>query len=191
MLTPILFFILEENKMFTKLLLIGTLLVQPPTPSIIKKILPGRTLRDTTQNYIVIHNDGGNLNAAATRLVLRLRGLSYHYFISKTGELYQFKDLKYVASHAGPSKYLGLDRWNTFSIGICLQGSEGTDYTPEQYTTLAKLVAYIHRRYPDSMKKPIVSHSDIAYPYGRKVDPGKHFDITKILAMVDTDTEGT
>lgn len=177
--------------MFTKLLLVGTLLFQPPAPSIVKKILPGKTLRDTTQNYIVIHNDGGNLNAAATRLVLRLRGLSYHYFISKTGVLYQFKDLKYVASHAGQSNYLGLDRWNKFSIGICLQGSEKTDYTPEQYTTLAKLVSYIHSRYPDSKNKQIVSHSDIAYPYGRKVDPGKNFDFTKLLVMVDTDKEGS
>ena len=50
----------------------------------------------------------------------------------------------------------------------------------EQYETLNKLVTYLHARYPDSVDKPIVSHADIAYPYGRKTDPGKHFDFTKI-----------
>jgi AmpD protein len=169
---------MEDIKMYTKLLLISTLLFQPP--HVTKKLLPGKTLRDTTKNYIVIHNDGGNLGASSTRLVLRLRGLSYHYFITKTGTLYQFKDLKYTASHAGASKFLGLEGWNKFSIGVCLQGSDETDYTPEQYATLNKLVKYIHTRYPDSMGKPLVSHSDIAYPYGRKVDPGKHFDFTKL-----------
>lgn len=163
--------------MITKLLLIG-LLVQPPT--LTKKLLPGRELRDTTKNYIVIHNDGGNLSAYATRLTLRLRGLAYHYFISKSGKLYQFKDLKHRAEHAGKSDYLGLTKWNDFSIGICLQGSSSTTYTEEQYKTLNELIKYLNKRYPDSIQKPVVFHSDIAYPRGRKNDPGIHFDINKL-----------
>ena len=175
---PLFIFKVEDKQMIIKTLLVGLLFIQPPTTT--KKLLPGKQLRDTTKNYIVIHNDGGNLNAVSTRLVLRLRGLSYHYFITKSGNLYQFKDLKYTASHAGKSKYLDLRDWNKFSIGICLQGSDVTNYTKEQYETLNKLVTYLHSRYPDSMDKPIVSHADIAYPYGRKTDPGKHFDFTKI-----------
>lgn len=169
--------------MITKIFLIGVLLqprILPEPLNIIKKVLPGRALRDTTRNYIVIHNDGSSMNAAATRLTLRLRGLAYHYFISRSGELYQFKDLKYRAEHAGTSDYLGMKKWNDFSIGICLQGSPTTTYTEEQYSTLEKLVKYIKERYPDSINKPVVFHSDIAYPRGRKADPGMHFDISKL-----------
>lgn len=136
--------------------------------------------RDTTQNYIVVHNDGGNLNASATRLVLRMRKLSYHYFIARDGVITQFMDLKYVAKHAGPSQWNGITGWNAFSIGVCLQGTETLTYTDAQYASLKNLVHYINIRYPDSKTKHILGHQDIAFPRGRKSDPGKHFEIWRI-----------
>lgn len=141
-----------------------------------KNFLPGKEPRDTTRNYIVIHNDGAGLNAPSTRYVLRRRGLSYHFFISRNGDIQQWMDLKYVALHAGRSLWNNISNWNDFSIGICLQGTSFLPYTEQQYQALTMLVNYIRIRYPDSREKPILGHSDIAYPAKRKNDPGEHFE---------------
>ena len=152
--------------------------------------LPVTVARDTTRNYIVIHNDGANLNVLLTKHTLKARGASYHYFISRNGKIYQFMDLKYVAKHAGISQWHGhvtsmdapyLYNWNAFSIGICLQGTSFTKYTDKQYESLKKLVQYINIRYPDSRTKPILGHEDVAFPPGRKNDPGEHFTLWRIL----------
>ena len=151
------------------------LALQLLAPPVIKNFLPGKTLRDTTRNYIVVHNDGAGLNAKATRYVLQKRRLSYHFFIARNGDIHQWKDLKYVALHAGRSLWNGISDWNTFSIGVCLQGTNFLPYTEEQYQALTLLKNYINMRYPDSRDKPILGHSDVAYPQNRKKDPGEHF----------------
>jgi N-acetyl-anhydromuramyl-L-alanine amidase AmpD len=156
------------------------LVLQLQAPLVVKNFLPGKTPRDTTRNYIVIHNDGAGLNASATRRILQRRRLAYHYFISKDGAIYQWKDLKYQALHAGVSLYEGIKDWNKFSIGICLQGNNLFPYTDEQYQALTLLVNYINMRYPDSKEKPILGHSDVAYPTKRKKDPGEHFQLWRI-----------
>jgi len=152
--------------------------------------LPVTTHRDTTRNYIVIHNDGGNLGPKATRLILRARKLSYHYFIARDGKIYQFMDLQYVANHAGVSAWQNITGWNAFSIGVCLQGTSYANYTEKQYASLKKLVQYINTRYPDSKTKPILGHEDIAFPYGRKNDPSEHFNLWRILNDTTHNTSG-
>ena len=118
---------------------------QPPRPPILlvkKNFLSSKIKRDTTRNYIVVHNDGGNLNATTTRLVLRARRLAYHYFIARDGTITQFMDLKYVAKHAGISQWHGhvtsmdapdLYNWNDFGISVCVQGASFNKYTDKQY----------------------------------------------------------
>jgi AmpD protein len=149
-------------------------------PKVIKNFLPSKAPRDTTKNYIVVHNDGGNLNATATRLVLRTRRLAYHYFIEDDGTIHQFMDLRHQAKHAGVSRWNNLFNWNTFSIGIALQGTNFTKYTCNQYQSLKILLSYIKLRYPDSVDKPLLGHEDIAWPRGRKHDPGKHFELWRL-----------
>lgn len=151
-----------------------------PDPLVTKNFLPGKLQRDTTRNYIVIHNDGAGLNAASTRRILQRRRLAYHYFIGRDGNIHQWKDLKHQAFHAGVSLYEGIRDWNKFSIGICLQGNNLFPYTNEQYQALTLLVNYINMRYPDSKDKPILGHSDVAYPKKRKKDPGEHFQLWRI-----------
>ena len=117
---------------------------------------------------------------AATRRVLRIRGLAYHYFISRDGTIHQFMDLKNIAEHAGSSRWEGLTGWNKFSIGICLQGRDNMTYTIQQYASLKSLVEYINVRYPDSKQKPILTHATIAYPRFRKSDPGINFELWRL-----------
>lgn len=149
-------------------------------PQVTKKILPKKVPRDTTKTYIVIHNDGGNLPAMMTRAVLRVRRLSYHYFVARDGKIYQFKDVKYVADHAGRSRWGSDTSLNFSSIGICLQGTDYIHYTAKQYASLSKLINYIHMRFPDSRSKPLLTHAQVAVPRGRKTDPGIFFDTTKL-----------
>lgn len=164
------------------------LTLQLLAPPVIKNFLPGKTLRDTTRNYIVVHNDGAGLNAISTRYVLQRRRLAYHYFIARDGVIHQWKDLKYVAFHAGVSLWQGIRDWNDFSIGICLQGTNLLGYTDAQYQALTLLKNYINMRYPDSRDKPILGHSDIAYPKKRKKDPGEHFELWRLYDAFPYDT---
>ena len=167
-----------------KLLFVSIVLVSFQQLEIIKMPLPPRGLRDTTQNYIVIHNDGANMNARGTHSVLRRKRLSYHYFVARDGKIYEYVNPKYIARHAGVSLFDGIKFWNDFSIGICLQGKNGMEYSDRQYESLNKLVQQIHNRYPDSKTRPILTHAQVAFPLGRKKGPGETFDITRI--KIDT-----
>lgn len=155
------------------------LFVALQTPHITKMPLPAKTIRDTTKNYIVIHNDGAGMTAQSTHQVLRRRGVSYHYFIDKQGKIYQFVDTKYVAKHAGVSMFDGLFNWNKFSIGICLQGKTGDIYSDKQYESLQILINQLQVKY-SSIGTQLYTHEEIAFPYGRKHDPGDTFVKSKI-----------
>ena len=165
--------------MFKTLLLVLAL----QTPQITRLPLPATAIRDSTKNLIVIHNDGANMNATDTRRVLQRRGLSYHYFIDRGGRIYQFVDPKYVAEHAGISWYNGMLSWNHFSIGICLQGTNGLAYSDRQYESLQILINHLKQRYTN-IGNQLYTHSQIAFPWGRKSDPGETFDATRI--RIDT-----
>ena len=140
-----------------------------------------RVIRDSTQNFIVIHNDGSNMSASGTHRVLRRRRLGYHYFIDRNGKVYRFTDPKYVAKHAGISWHDGRHSWNNFSLGVCLQGKTGLAYSDKQYESLQKLVNELKKRYPDIPTRRFKYHSQIAFPWGRKNDPGETFDTTRII----------
>lgn len=152
-------------------------------PQITKLPLPASVLRDTTRNFIVIHNDGSNMSARGTRNVLRRRRLSYHYFIDRNGKIYQYVDPKYIAKHAGISLRDGMISWNDFSIGICLQGMNGLVYTDRQYASLQILINHLKTRYGNIGHK-LYTHSEVAFPWGRKNDPGETFDVSRI--QIDT-----
>jgi len=157
-----------------------SLLVSLQQLKINKMPLPARGIRDSTQNYIVLHNDGSNMTARQTHGVLSSRGLSYHYFVARDGNIYEYVNPKYIARHTGVSFHKGMLNWNNFSIGICLQGMNGLIYSNQQYESLGRLIQQLHNRYPDSKSRPILTHAEVAFPPGRKKDPGETFDLTKI-----------
>ena len=102
-----------------------------------------------------------------------IRGLevSSHFFVARTGALWQFVDCDQRAWHAGPSRYRGRSNCNDDSIGIELEGLEGNTFEPAQYSTLATLCREIATRYP---VRHVAGHEHIAP--GRKHDPGAGFD---------------
>ena len=102
-----------------------------------------------------------------------IRGLqvSAHFFISRTGELWQFVSGDERAWHAGASAYRGRGNCNDDSIGIELEGLEGGYFESAQYDSLTALCAALLQQYPVAH---LAGHEHIAP--GRKQDPGPGFD---------------
>ena len=97
--------------------------------------------------------------------------VSSHFYIRRNGELWQFVGCDDRAWHAGQSCYRGRDNCNDDSIGIELEGLEGSAFEPAQYETLADLCAAIAQHYPIAH---VAGHEHIAP--GRKHDPGAGFE---------------
>lgn len=103
----------------------------------------------------------------------QIRGLqvSSHFFITRSGEAWQFVSVHKRAWHAGVSHYRGRDSCNDDSIGIELEGLEDDRFEAAQYVTLLRLCDALVRRLPI---RHIAGHEHIA-PH-RKHDPGNAFD---------------
>ena len=135
--------------------------------------------------------------------ILKDYGLSAHYMIDRTGEIYLLVDENRVAYHAGkgiikgfPEYELGL---NHYSIGIELLAIGTKEemipiitepvfnkidpsllgYTEEQYQSLNRLIKDIQARNPKIKRNrtQILGHDEYT---NRKTDPGKLFDWSKI-----------
>jgi N-acetyl-anhydromuramoyl-L-alanine amidase len=111
-----------------------------------------------------------------------IRGLevSSHFFIERTGKVWQFVSCEQRAWHAGVSSYRGRNNCNDDSIGIELEGLEGNSFEAAQYESLAPLCLALGKHYPIAH---IAGHEHIAP--GRKKDPGPGFDwalLKKIVA---------
>ena len=97
--------------------------------------------------------------------------VSAHFYIRRTGEIWQFVSCDDRAWHAGTSHYRGRGNCNDDSIGIELEGLEGEPFEIAQYQALSVLCPAIAQRYPIAH---IAGHEHIAP--GRKADPGSGFD---------------
>jgi N-acetyl-anhydromuramoyl-L-alanine amidase len=118
------------------------------------------------------------LDAAAHPFFREIADLkvSSHYLIRRDGELVQFVAPERRAWHAGASTWRGRGRCNDFSLGIELEGLEGSAFAPVQYRRLARLVGHLAKTWP---LRALAAHSDIAP--GRKSDPGARFDWPRLL----------
>ncbi|MCA3238684.1 MAG: 1,6-anhydro-N-acetylmuramyl-L-alanine amidase AmpD [Curvibacter sp.] len=96
--------------------------------------------------------------------------VSSHFYVRRHGELWQFVSCDDRAWHAGASRYRGRENCNDDSVGIELEGLEGSEFEPAQYETLISLCAALAQRYPVQY---IAGHEHIAP--GRKSDPGPGF----------------
>jgi len=101
--------------------------------------------------------------------------VSAHFFITRTGELWQFVSVQDRAWHAGVSNYRGRDNCNDDSVGIELEGLEGLAFEDVQYEVLADLLAAVSQAWPIAH---IAGHEHVAT--GRKQDPGAGFDWARL-----------
>ena len=89
-----------------------------------------------------------------------------------------------AAYHAGASRWRGRAGCNDFSIGIELVGDAVHDFTARQYAALARLCRALMRAHPGITQRRIVGHSQVAWPRGRKQDPGPRFDWARFRALI-------
>lgn len=132
----------------------------------------------------------GTLNLVADPSFQSLRGVtvSAHLLIRRNGALVQYVSLNDRAWHAGESSFNERGNCNDFSIGVELEGSDGTPFRAPQYRRLADLYLGLVRAYPALAQNPVVGHRDIAP--GRKTDPGPLFDWPGFRAMVEAPIQG-
>lgn len=104
-------------------------------------------------------------------------GVSAHYLIDRSGNVYQLVKNNNIAYHAGASSVPdGRTNVNDFSIGIELVNTKTDKYTSPQYESLNKLIEVLSKQYKI---KYVLGHDEIAP--GRKDDPW-NFDWKKIDA---------
>ena len=110
-----------------------------------------------------------------------IRGLevSAHFFIERTGQIWQFVSCDARAWHAGKSAWRGRENCNDDSIGIELEGLEGLAFEDPQYASLQQLSEAIAQHYPLHY---IAGHEHIAP--GRKQDPGPGFDWPRLQKLL-------
>jgi N-acetyl-anhydromuramoyl-L-alanine amidase len=125
---------------------------------------------------------GGRLDCTLHPYFQQLQGVrvSAHCVIYRDGRVWQYVPFEKRAWHAGVSQYQGREKCNDFSIGIELEGTDDTPFTPEQYQALTQLCHALMQQYPLLSVASIVGHSDIAP--GRKTDPGPAFNWSDFLA---------
>jgi N-acetyl-anhydromuramoyl-L-alanine amidase len=101
-----------------------------------------------------------------------LRGVrvSAHFFVRRDGTVLQFVSCNARAWHAGVSTWQGRSACNNFSIGVEMEGLEGSTFEPAQYDALARVMRALRRAYP---LQSVCGHEHIAP--GRKGDPGAAF----------------
>jgi N-acetyl-anhydromuramoyl-L-alanine amidase len=97
--------------------------------------------------------------------------VSAHFYIRRSGELWQFVSVAHRAWHAGQSSYRGRSNCNDDSVGIELEGLEGGTFERPQYQALATLCRDLAQLCPITQ---VAGHEHIAP--GRKFDPGAGFD---------------
>jgi AmpD protein len=102
--------------------------------------------------------------------------------IRRDGRIVQFVPFGRRAWHAGESSWRGRERCNDYSIGIELEGTDGTSYDDAQYSALARLLAALIDAYPGLTPETLAGHSDVAP--GRKTDPGMSFDWPRLHALL-------
>src|SRR5215217_4287288 len=79
-----------------------------------------------------------------------IRGMevSAHFFVRRDGDLIQFVSCDDRAWHAGTSVWRARPACNDYSIGIELEGIEGSTFEDRQYAALAGLLADLEDHYP-------------------------------------------
>ncbi len=106
--------------------------------------------------------------------------VSAHFLVDREGRVTQFVDTDRKAWHAGESLLAGVPDVNRFSVGIELEGDEGSGYTEDQYASLGRLLRDLAAGHPGIRPERIVGHEDVAP--GRKCDPGALFDWERVRA---------
>lgn len=122
-------------------------------------------------NAIVFHSGEGD-SAADDIDTLTHTGSSSHYYVTRTGKIFQFVSDSRRANHAGPTRYLGERNWNDFSIGIETEHRRGQSWPQKQLDAIAELIGHLVQ------KHGIIRERVAAHRWVRKPPSAEHQDPT-------------
>ena len=134
-----------------------------------------RSLKDI--KFIIIHYTGMQSEIESINRLKNLKSkVSCHYLINRKGKVIRMVDDKYIAWHAGKSRWKNFVNLNKNSLGIELVNKGHQfgyqNFTNQQIKSLISLCKILKKRFAIK-KENFLGHSDIA-PL-RKFDPGEKF----------------
>ncbi|MEM6636356.1 MAG: N-acetylmuramoyl-L-alanine amidase [Pseudomonadota bacterium] len=130
---------------------------------------------------IVIHYTAmATAEAALDRLCDPTAEVSAHYLIGRDGALWQLVQDRDRAWHAGLGSWQGLEDVNSRSIGIELDNDGRMPFPEPQMKRLEELIATLIATWRIPPVN-VIGHSDMAP--GRKSDPGRRFDWSRLAAQ--------
>ncbi|HMZ02176.1 MAG TPA: 1,6-anhydro-N-acetylmuramyl-L-alanine amidase AmpD [Burkholderiaceae bacterium] len=114
------------------------------------------------------------LRASGHPFFAQIAGLqvSAHFLVRRDGRVLQFVEVTERAWHAGLSCWRGVANRNDDSVGIEIEGLEGSTFTAAQYRAVARLLRCLVRRWPLA---EVVGHEHIAPLRKRDPGPGWHW----------------
>ena len=131
---------------------------------------------------VVIHGTVGTDAGDLAWLRSPQAGVSYHYLVQRSGEIYRLVRPERRAWHAGKSSWRGVENVNDFSIGIGLSNlGNGELYTEAQYQAAGWLCSIFQREYAIGMEE-VVGHYHISP--GRKTDPFYTFEWGRLFGYM-------
>jgi hypothetical protein len=137
---------------------------------------------DAEIDCVVLHATAGSLTATLGWFANPAAGVSAHYVVAKSGQVYQMVEEEYRAQHAGASRYQGREGFNDFSIGIELVNqNDGIDpYPADQFEATVELLRYLADKY-NIQREWVVTHADISL--AGKTDP-RGFAVHELIMRV-------
>ena len=134
--------------------------------------------------FVIIHYTGMQSEIESiNRLKNPKFKVSCHYLINRRGDIIQLVKDRYIAWHAGKSKWKKFINLNSTSIGIELTNKGHQfgyeNFNNKQINSLIRLCKNLKKKY-NLKKENFLGHSDIA-PL-RKNDPGEKFPWKKLSA---------
>ncbi len=131
---------------------------------------------------VVLHATAGGLSGTLAWFANPNSGVSAHYVVAKSGQVYQMVEEQQRAHHAGASDFQGRQDFNRFSVGIeIVNKNDGLDpYPPDQFEAVVALVDYLVVKYSIE-RQWIVTHADISTV--GKTDP-RQFSVHELLGRV-------
>ena len=147
------------------------------SPNHSKKTRPKKDI-----NFVIIHYTGMQSEIESiNRLKNPKFKVSCHYLINREGKIIRMVEDKFIAWHAGKSRWKKFVDLNANSIGIELVNKGHQfgyqNFRNEQIKSLINLCKYLKKKYAIK-KENYLGHSDIS-PL-RKMDPGERFPWKKL-----------
>jgi N-acetylmuramoyl-L-alanine amidase len=124
-------------------------------------------------NFVIIHHTAQNsCDQTLKTFATDKSKVSAHYVICKDGTIHHMLNDYLRAWQAGVSRWGNATDINSLSIGIELDNNGFGPFTPEQISSLLKVLEMLKKKYSIPTAN-FIGHSDVAP--GRKVDPNRYF----------------